>query len=566
MDQLRDQAIIRLVRRQIAKIAYQLSHIGHAADRLYSNIWNREQLLDAAAQIANSEFFDESWYLEQYPDVARAHINPAIHYLQFGANEGRNPSLLFNSTWYLTQYPDVARAGINPLLHFLYSGRREGRQPQPSAPQPLISTCQRPDASAKSQANERENPCAESTANLDWHRAQQRSSPRQNILFVSHDAAPAGSQLLLLELIKHFIQLPEFDCYILLCQGGLLENQFKQLAKTWNLQQLLATDISHEEAIGLILSDIHAPPDTIAFCNTVVTANLVKLFAHANIPVVGYIHELPTSIESYVGRSRFLEFVNHAKLMIVVSDFVSRALSSYYQVDPSRFVSLHAGVKGGGQNFDSLKETRDHIIRELDLPTDTCLILGCGSVHPRKGTDLFVQVAKKVYAKPGMDHVRFIWIGADQDGPTFRSWCEHDIQTTGMSSKVLLIGGKPVSTVQQYFATADIFLLTSREDPFPLVNLEAMSHSLPIVAFKDAGGAPEALIPDAGLVVPYLDVDMMAEQVITLINDKALRQTLGNSAHEKYKSQYQWSRYTRDIVRLLQKSFDTAKASTKADR
>ena len=75
--------------------------------------------------------FDSAWYLSQYPDVAAAGINPLAHYLSAGASEGRKPNPLFDSAWYLSQYPDVAAAGINPLAHYLSAGASEGRKPGP---------------------------------------------------------------------------------------------------------------------------------------------------------------------------------------------------------------------------------------------------------------------------------------------------------------------------------------------------------------------------------------------------------------------------------------------------
>ncbi|MFZ0928177.1 MAG: glycoside hydrolase family 99-like domain-containing protein, partial [Syntrophobacteraceae bacterium] len=75
--------------------------------------------------------FDSDWYLTQYPDVAKAGVNPLVHYLRHGANEGRDPNPDFDSDWYLKQYPDVAKAGVNPLRHFLLRGGIEQRDPSP---------------------------------------------------------------------------------------------------------------------------------------------------------------------------------------------------------------------------------------------------------------------------------------------------------------------------------------------------------------------------------------------------------------------------------------------------
>lgn len=91
----------------------------------------KEQLQQDVALIMTSEYFDIIWYLQSYSDVAESGMNPAEHYLCFGAEEGRAPGPLFDSNWYLSQYPDVAKNGINPLLHYVKFGAQEGRTASP---------------------------------------------------------------------------------------------------------------------------------------------------------------------------------------------------------------------------------------------------------------------------------------------------------------------------------------------------------------------------------------------------------------------------------------------------
>ena len=80
-----------------------------------------------------SGFFDEAWYLQQYPDVAREGKDPIEHYLRRGAAMGLDPSPHFDTRWYRENYPDVARAGFNPLLHYIRCGRAEARLPRQGA-------------------------------------------------------------------------------------------------------------------------------------------------------------------------------------------------------------------------------------------------------------------------------------------------------------------------------------------------------------------------------------------------------------------------------------------------
>jgi len=101
-----------------------------AAGALLGLAIRRESSLRQHAKLLRqSGYFDEGWYLEQYPEVARAGLDPAEHYLKVGASEGRNPGPKFDTRWYLERYPDVEAAKMNPLLHYVKHGRDEGRQP-----------------------------------------------------------------------------------------------------------------------------------------------------------------------------------------------------------------------------------------------------------------------------------------------------------------------------------------------------------------------------------------------------------------------------------------------------
>lgn len=81
-----------------------------------------------ASTIRKTDLFDPRWYMHMNPDVASAKIDPAFHYVRYGATEGREPGPLFSGRDYLSGNPDVAEAGMNPLLHYLQHGRFENRK------------------------------------------------------------------------------------------------------------------------------------------------------------------------------------------------------------------------------------------------------------------------------------------------------------------------------------------------------------------------------------------------------------------------------------------------------
>lgn len=78
-----------------------------------------------------------TWYRETYPEVAELGLDPATHYLRYGAEMGRNPGKNFNTQFYLDTYPEVVQSGLNPLVHYALHGQQAGyvtRQTKPERP------------------------------------------------------------------------------------------------------------------------------------------------------------------------------------------------------------------------------------------------------------------------------------------------------------------------------------------------------------------------------------------------------------------------------------------------
>ena len=136
---------------------------------------------------------------------------------------------------------------------------------------------------------------------------------------------------------------------------------------------------------------------------------------------------------------------------------------------------------------------------------------------------------------------RFVWAGGALTSNGVEAH-QRSAENAGVGDILEFVGAQ--ADISPFFLAADSFALTSREDPFPLVNMEAMSFGLPVIAFAGAGGAPELIEDDAGIVVPYLDVQAMAEALIRLHDDPSFRLRLGSRARAKLSEAFSPERYT----------------------
>lgn len=87
---------------------------------------------------------------------------------------------------------------------------------------------------------------------------------------------------------------------------------------------------------------------------------------------------------------------------------------------------------------------------------------------------------------------------------------------------------------------AKFLMLPSRSDSFGIVLLEAWSHGVPVIAAR-AGGIPGVVDDGAnGLLVPFADVDGLANAAERLITDKMFAERIGGAGRDKVRTQYGW--------------------------
>ncbi len=79
--------------------------------------------------LSRSGLFEPHWYLATHTDVAGSSVDPLLHYVRFGAAEGRDPTPVFDTQLYRAQYPELDPGQINPLCHYLVVGERAGAWP-----------------------------------------------------------------------------------------------------------------------------------------------------------------------------------------------------------------------------------------------------------------------------------------------------------------------------------------------------------------------------------------------------------------------------------------------------
>ena len=143
-----------------------------------------------------------------------------------------------------------------------------------------------------------------------------------------------------------------------------------------------------------------------------------------------------------------------------------------------------------------------------------------------KGIDLLMQVAKRLL--PPHPQLKWKVIGYGEQQEVFLDF----IRQEGLAEQLIFQPADKTDLAADY-ETAGIFVMTSRNECFPLVLLEAMCHGLPCIAFDCETGPRHIIVPgQTGWLVPKESVQRMEETIRKLVfsDDPALLQQLRRNA------------------------------------
>ena len=169
------------------------------------------------------------------------------------------------------------------------------------------------------------------------------------------------------------------------------------------------------------------------------------------------------------------------------------------------------------------------------------LVVGmCGSASPRKGVDIFLGVADKL---PALD---FLWVGPWSLDEAPENIAFRDFARAPANFYVCGAAENPYA----YMAMMDVFFLSSREDPNPLVLAEALALNLPILAFSQTTAIADRLGRSAILCHGAANV-ADAARILAACSPDAVRGSAFRAAGEAFLAEYDLNEKMKKVRGLI---------------
>lgn len=234
------------------------------------------------------------------------------------------------------------------------------------------------------------------------------------------------------------------------------------------------------------------------------------------------------------------EKVSSARFTVAISDFGRSQLMTLASEERWKDIHvIHCGI-------DPAECVPTPLRRSDGEPAILCV----GRLVQRKGQSLLIEACAALRDR-GLP-VRLTLIG---DGPK-RAELEALAGRLGVADRVRYAGSVGHDDILPTFRSADIFCLPSFSEGVPVVIMEAMAHSIPVVATQIMGIPELVEHGHSGLLVAPGRVDLLVDALARLAQNSELREQFGTRGRQKVLAEFDVNESARRLLAVLVESLD----------
>lgn len=247
------------------------------------------------------------------------------------------------------------------------------------------------------------------------------------------------------------------------------------------------------------------------------------------IPIINHFHTGLISIKNTDKRRAKLEsfFIKHSKFDKIITvnpkDIDSKVYSN------AVFIPNAVDLEIFGNNSKSKKDNKK------------IKLLFVGRVEEAKGLDYLIKAIDKIVDK--YLNIKLKIVGKGEDTDHYKSL----VNELNLKENIQFEGQKTHKELAQYYSDADIFILPSLDEGFPVSMLEAWVASLSVI-ITDVGGISKICTNNKdAMIISSKNSEAIKNVLIRLIEDKELRKKLGENGRKLVEEKYTWEKVAKDI-------------------
>ncbi|MFT3735728.1 MAG: glycosyltransferase family 4 protein [Rhodocyclaceae bacterium] len=366
--------------------------------------------------------------------------------------------------------------------------------------------------------------------------ASERSLPLRALVF-SHNLNREGASISLFELMSALKTRGVLSPTLVSYQDGPVRGDYEAVGIPVVLLppvlERLSTARRLEVVVGEMTSLLQSYSAELVFANTLLTFPAILAAAKAGVPSVWN----PRESENWGSYFEFLPDVVAQQAIAAIwlpyrTVFVAHATRRVWDAldTQGNFAVVHNGVDI--KRFPSSQDVAERGRRrsELGLEAETITILCVGTVCERKGQ---ADLLEALLSLPDAcsSKVQIVLLGDDSNSyaKNFKAKCKSLLGADCRQIRFL----PPTAAVADFYAAADLFVLSSRSESFPRVVLEAMVFGLPIISTPVFGVLEQVVEGENAFFYSPGDCRALSKHIERLVSDEALRVRMGRSSQQR---------------------------------
>ena len=257
---------------------------------------------------------------------------------------------------------------------------------------------------------------------------------------------------------------------------------------------------------------------------------LLNKYGNKNSIKIAEEHVFHNNNKKYI--KKLCKSLTNIDFLIPASKYLTKDYKKYFR-------NLNTKIVYIPQTIDYLPETLNNIKNKN--------LLFVGRLEPEKGLIDLIEIFKKINEKN--KDIKLTIVGDGSQKKIIKDL----IDKYNLNNYIIMTGYLSGNDLKQEFENASLFIMTSHEESFGLVLIEAMSYGIPCIAFDSALGAKEIISGKNGIIIKNRDKKAMSIEIINYfkkLSHKTIQKEAINTAinYSFDKIQKEWEKFISKIL------------------
>lgn len=254
---------------------------------------------------------------------------------------------------------------------------------------------------------------------------------------------------------------------------------------------------------------------------------------------------LTKHLASGIKKNDFLhkKLYNRVERVFAISEFIKENAEATIPVPAEKISVVQNGINL--EKFDKIKYSGEEIRSTFGISKNKTVVTLIGRITPGKGHNEFINAAEIINKSLNENTVFLITGNAVKEEILFENEVKNLVSSRGLKN-IFFTGYR--NDIAQVLAATDILAFPSHEESFGITLLEAMAMGVPVVASNNAGIKDIIPSEEFGILVPPKDHRLLAEGLLKLINDSALRNKLASGGRRRVIENFDIEKITKKLV------------------